>query len=144
MKNLCETRYKYIFIGSPEPYTACSKCEIVSLDSCMTFHVHLTVKMNCQVLYQPIQVIEFQSCKKIVLQWLTCRGGWSANKFRKSKIRKNVLHLWSFRKCGNLRICDLLTQYFLRFADQKLPHFRKFFIFHLTNIFLTCFNSNFY
>ncbi len=49
------------------------------------------------------------------------KGGWSTNKFRKSPIRKlaasqNLLHLRTLRKYGNYRICDLLTQIFLRFA----------------------------
>jgi hypothetical protein len=45
-----------------------------------------------------------------------------------SKKSANLLHLWTFRMCGNLRICDLQTQYFMRFADPNLLqtyNFRK-------------------
>jgi hypothetical protein len=43
--------------------------------------------------------------------------GRSGNKFRRSQIRKfteinNSLDLWTFRKCGTLRIYDLWTQSF--------------------------------
>jgi hypothetical protein len=45
----------------------------------------------------------------------TIKGGRSANKFRKKKIRKfadlnNLIDLRTFRKCGTLRIFDVWTQ----------------------------------
>ncbi len=85
---------------------------------------------------------------------LTIKGGRTANKFRKSRIRKfvdlyNLLDLRAFLKCGTLRICDLQTQSFIvicrfvickiaicgpkLFADIKLLQVRKYILFLLTN-----------
>jgi hypothetical protein len=48
------------------------------------------------------------------------KGGWSANKFRKSADLNILLDLRTFRKCGSLRICDLWTRSFVMFAYFKL------------------------
>jgi hypothetical protein len=73
------------------------------------------------------------------------RGERSANKFRKSQIRKFAdltifIDLRIFSKCFSLRICDLRNTFFLRFADLqfanpiiftdlKLPQINKYIIF---------------
>jgi hypothetical protein len=69
---------------------------------------------------------------------------YKANKFLKLQNCKFTdlkffLDLWSFCKCGSLRICDLWTIYSifcdlrtqLLFADLKLPQIRKYIIFSL-------------
>jgi hypothetical protein len=43
------------------------------------------------------------------------------------------LHLRTFCKCGTSRICDLLTKFFFRLADLKLPLVRKYILYVLTN-----------
>jgi len=73
------------------------------------------------------------------------RGEPSGNKFRNLVHQtanpqicgQNLLYLRTFRMCGNLQICNLWTQYFLRFADPhffanlKLLQIRKFIFFSL-------------
>ncbi len=45
--------------------------------------------------------------------------GWRfANKFCKSQ-KLQILYLWTFRKCGTLRICDFRTIYFQQLADLR-------------------------
>ncbi len=46
------------------------------------------------------------------------KGRRSANKFRKSQ-NLIFLDMQTFRKCGNLRICDMRTIKFLRFTDLR-------------------------
>ncbi len=57
------------------------------------------------------------------------KGGRSANKFRKSQIRKfadlnSLLDLQTFRKCGTLRICDLQIPPPQLFCDLRTFNFR--------------------
>ncbi len=84
----------------------------------------------------------------ILRKYLIFKRGRSANKFRKSLIRKIAeffINLRTVRKCGNYRICDLRIIYFLRFADLrftdpinfcelKLPQGRKNISITLTNV----------
>ncbi len=65
---------------------------------------------------------------------------------------QNLLQLRTFRMCGDLRIYNLRTHYFLQFAicwpkfvaDLQLLQICIFFIFLLTTTYLTCCNINFY
>jgi hypothetical protein len=80
----------------------------------------------------------YSSLRDFLIPFNLTTGGRSANKFRKSQIRKfadlyNLLYLRSIRKYGYLQICDVLTQsYFV--IDSKLPQVRKCILFHLTNL----------
>ncbi len=43
----------------------------------------------------------------------------SSTNRKSANLRTIFLDLWTFHKCGILRICDMQTIYFLRFADLR-------------------------